>query len=134
MKGIYKRPNSQFYQIRYRGLDGRIIRESTGTTKLREAQTLLHKRKAQIDAGKQPEVKKISNYSFKQLADKYSQWMQGRHRSADSKKYRIRELVSIFGGLKLREMNLFVFYDHYCPVKIAHFAMTLPVCYATVQA
>ena len=69
MKGVFKRLNSQFYQIRYRGLDGRIMRKSSGTTKLREAQTLLHKRKSQIDAGKQPGVKSYVNQLH--VIDKY---------------------------------------------------------------
>ena len=61
-KGIYKR--GSIYWIRYAGLDGKIIRESTGSTKYREAEALLIQRKQAIKEGKQPEIKKIKNYIF----------------------------------------------------------------------
>ena len=56
-KGLYKRGN--IYWIRYAGLDGRTIRESTGSEKFRDAEALLLKRKQAIKEGKEPEVVKI---------------------------------------------------------------------------
>ncbi len=66
-KGIYKRGN--IYWARYVGLDGRIIRESSGSTKFREAEYLLIKRRNDIKEGKQPEMKRIANHSFNELAE-----------------------------------------------------------------
>ena len=45
-KGIYKRGN--LFWLRYAGLDEKIVFEPTGTDKLRNAETQLHKRKAEI--------------------------------------------------------------------------------------
>lgn len=102
-KGIYKRGN--IYWIRYAGLDGKTVFESSGSDKFREAEVLLIQRRNAIKEGKQPEIKRIANHTFRELAEKYIQWMQGRHRSAESKKYRINIILSHFGNLPLRHFN-----------------------------
>lgn len=105
-KGIYKRGN--LYWIRYAGLDGKTVYESTGTTKLKDAETLLHKRKADIQVGKQPEIKRIANYSFNELADQYLRWIAGRQASAKVKGYIIAELRQRFGNIPLRRFNTII--------------------------
>lgn len=102
-KGIYKRGNK--YWIRYAGLDGRTVYESSGSDKFRDAEELYIKRKKAIKDGKEPEIKKIVNHGFKELSDKYKQWIQGRHRSASSKEYRIEQLIDHFGDIPLRRFN-----------------------------
>src|SRR4030042_20893 len=102
-RGIYKRGN--VFWIRYAGLDGKTFYESSGSDKFRTAEALLIQRKQAIKEGKQPEIKRIGNHTFKELAEKYIPWMQGRHRSADSKKYRINIILSHFGSLPLRSFN-----------------------------
>ncbi len=102
-KGIYKRGNK--YWIRYAGLDGRTVFESSGSEKFREAEELYIKRKKAIADGKEPETKKIANHGFKELAEQYKQWIQGRHRSANSKEYRIDQLTDHFGDIPLRRFN-----------------------------
>lgn len=106
VRGIYKRGN--IIWIRYAGLDGRIIRETSGSTKIRDAEDLLIKRKQAIKEGKQPETKKKANHTFSELANRYSAWMEGRHRSARSKAYRINSMLSRFGILPLRRFNTHV--------------------------
>ncbi len=66
-KGIYKRGN--VYWIRYAGLDGKIVRESTGSTKFADAEDKLIDRKKSIKEGIEPEIKRIKNYTFNELAD-----------------------------------------------------------------
>ena len=105
-KGIYKRGKT--YWVRYAGLDGNIVFESSGSERFDDAETLLINRKKAIKDGKQPEIKKIANYTFKELAEKYVQWMQGRHRSANSKIYLIRQLISQFGSLPLKRFNTLI--------------------------
>ena len=102
-KGIYRR--GKVYWIRYAGLDGRIIRESSGSDKFDNAETLLIKRKNSIKEGKQPEIKKIANHTFRELAEKYKSWVNGRQRSAKIKEYIIDKLVDSFGNLPLRRFN-----------------------------
>jgi integrase len=102
-KGIYKR--GKIYWVRYSGLDGKTVFESSGSEKFGDAQTLYINRKNSIKEGKQPEIKKIENHSFKELSEKYLQWINGRHLSAVTKAYRINDLVSHFGSIPLRRFN-----------------------------
>ena len=102
-KGIYKRGHT--YWIRYAGLDGKIARESSGSHSFSDAETLLLKRKTAVKEGKAPQIKKIANYSFSDLAERYLLWINGRHKSAEVKTYIIRELVNKFGNLPLRRFS-----------------------------
>ncbi len=101
-KGLYKRGN--VYWVRYAGLDGRVIRESSGSSKFREAEALLIKRRQSIKEGKQPEIKKIANYTFKELAGEYLQWAE-RQRCFRTKKGYILQLVEAFGHIPLRRFT-----------------------------
>ena len=101
-KGIYKR--GSVYWIRYAGLDGKTVYESSKSTKLKDAQALLAKRKAAIVEGKQPEVKRIKNYTFRELTEEYLRWAE-RQRSFRSKKGFILQLLDRFGSLPLRRFN-----------------------------
>ena len=102
-KGIYLRGN--IYWIRYAGLDGKIIFESTRKTKLKDAEDLLHKRKAEVLAGNQPEIKKkVPNITFKELSVEYLGWAK-RQRSFKSKELLVNQLVTIFGKYPLRMFN-----------------------------
>jgi integrase len=107
-KGIYKR--GEVYWIRYAGLDGKTVYESskqgdrTGT-KVKDAEALLHERKADIGRGKQPEIKKkIPNYTFRDLSVEYLQWAK-RQRSFPQKETLVKQLVTIFGAYPLRAFN-----------------------------
>jgi len=103
-KGIYKRQNSNFYWIRYAGPDGRIIRESAKTSSKREAEYLLACRKKDVKEGKVPEVKKIKNHFFKELAVDYLSWAE-RQKSFKSKRGFVNLLVESFGNCLLRSFN-----------------------------
>lgn len=101
-KGIY--PRGKILWLRYAGLDGKIVFESSESDKLRVAEALLHKRKADIQAGKQPEVIKIKNHSFRELAEEYVKWAE-RQRGFQKKAYVINQLVNEFGQYPLRRFD-----------------------------
>jgi len=106
MKGIYKRGN--IYWIRYAGPDSQIIRESSGSEKFKKAEDLLISRKQNIKEGKGiPEIKRIKNHSFKDLADEYLKFAE-RQRSFESKQGFIKQLVERFGPLPLRRFNTMI--------------------------
>jgi integrase len=107
-KGIYKR--GEVYWIRYAGLDGKIVYESskqgdkTGT-KIKDAEALLHDRKADIGRGKQPEkARKIPNTTFKELATEYLKWSE-RQRGFQKKSFFIQQLRDKFDNVPLRHLN-----------------------------
>ncbi len=107
-RGVFKKPNSKYWWIRYADLYGKTRYESSETTKHSDAVLLYNKRKAEVEKGKAPEIRKIANYKFKELAERYSDWMNGRHRSANSKQYRINQLISHFGIIPLRQINTLI--------------------------
>jgi integrase len=101
-KGIYKRGN--VYWICYNGLDGRVIRESSRSRRYDEAELLLDKRRKEVREGNEPEIIKIPNYFFKDLAEEYIQWSE-RQRSFVRKAYVINQLVREFGNYRLRQFS-----------------------------
>ena len=101
-RGIYKRHN--IWWVMYSGLDGLMHYESSCSDKFRKAEALLHKRKADIQAGKQVEVKKISNHTFQELTEQYKVWAE-RQRCYKSKRYLIKQLADKFGRLPLRRFS-----------------------------
>lgn len=102
-KGIYRRGN--IYWIRYAGLDGKMVYESSDSEKFKDAEDLYIKRKNTIKDGKQPEIKRITNHTFRELSEKYLAWITGRQKSAKIKGYIVGQLVDIFGSLPLRRFN-----------------------------
>jgi integrase len=101
-KGIYKRGKK--YWIRYAGLDGKTLYETSGSERFRDAQDLYIQRKEEIKKGKQPEIKRIKNHSFNDLATEYEKWAV-RQKSFDSKPYLINQLKEVFGNLPLRRFS-----------------------------
>src|SRR5512139_373809 len=101
-KGLFKRGN--VWWVRYAGIDGRIVRESSGSTRFRDAEALLIQRRNDIKEGNQPEVKRISNHTFNELAEQYKRWAE-RQRSYRSKHGFINQLAEAFGSLPLRRFN-----------------------------
>jgi integrase len=101
-RGIYRRGG--IWWVRYAGLDGRIIRESSGSSRFRDAEALLIRRKQAVKEGKQPEIKCIKNHFFNELAEAYLKWAE-RQRSFRSKRLAIKQLREEFGNLPLRRFN-----------------------------
>lgn len=101
-KGIYLRGNVLW--LRYAGLDGKTVFESSGSAKLKVAEALLHKRKAEIQEGNQPERIKIKNHSFRDLAQEYVKWAE-RQRAFRQKRLVVIQLVSQFGHYPLRRFD-----------------------------
>lgn len=100
-KGLYRRGN--IYWIAYRA-GGKLCRESTGTTLQREAEYILSCRKKEIKEGKIPEVKKIKNYKFAELAQNYLVWVE-HQRAYKSKKCFIRQIMEVYGNFNINELN-----------------------------
>jgi integrase len=100
--GIYKRGG--VWWIRYTGIDGKQKRESTRSDKYQDAVILLGKRKGDIANGKEPEVTKVGNFTFRDLVGEYHKWAE-RQRSYRTKSTFIDQLSEAFGDLPLRRFN-----------------------------
>ncbi len=101
-RGIYKR--GRIWWIRYAGPDGKMVYESSGSTRFKDAEALLHKRKAEVREGRLPEIKRIGNHTFKELSEEYKKWAM-RQKSFRTKIYYIESLEAEFGNLPLRRFN-----------------------------
>jgi len=106
VKGVYKR--GKVYWIRYAGIDGRTVFESSGSDKFRDAEALLIERKQMVKDGKNPGARRIGNDTFRDLADQYLQWIDGRQRAAGTKACRIKGILTRFGNLPLKNFTTFV--------------------------
>ncbi len=105
MKGIYKRPDSNKYWISYVDASGRIVRESSGSDKYRDAAGLLHKQKQAVLEGKHICVRRPKNHDFSELAERYMTWVKGRQKSEKVKGYIIGQLLKKYGNLPLIRFN-----------------------------
>jgi|SRR3990167_4473754 len=103
-KGIYKR--GEVYWIRYADLIGKIVFESSGSTKFKDAEALVIKRKQSVKEGKQPEiVKRIANHTFNELVSEYAKWAERQKSFRKSKIYLIKQLGETFGNIPLRRFT-----------------------------
>lgn len=104
-KGIYKR--GSIYWVRYALSDGTMKFETSGSTKFKDAENLLIKRKQEVREGKLPETIHITNHSFKELAEEYKKFA-ARQRCYRTKVYLINQLIQDFGVLPLRKFSTMV--------------------------
>jgi hypothetical protein len=66
---VFLRKKSSFWWIRYRSREGKIVKESTGTTDQQSAERFLRKRLDARDEGKLPPILAGRNLTFSQWAD-----------------------------------------------------------------
>lgn len=104
MRGLYKQKNSAMWWCCYKGLDGRVIRQSTGKIEYNEAVDFLMERRTDVKAGKEPEPKKIVNHTFSELAKEYLVWAE-RQRGFKNKAGIVEQLRERFGDVPLRQFN-----------------------------
>lgn len=102
-KGIYKRGN--IWWIHYTGLDGRQIKESSRSTKFRDAEALLTQRKYQVQQGQQPEMIRVQNFTFRELAKRYREHCE-HERGYRNKKSILKMTEEEFGNLPLKHFTL----------------------------
>ena len=71
VKGLFLRPDSPYWWIRYADRNGRIRREKTGTTEKKLAKDILGKKRNQVAENRYLDVKKVPKTTFFQLLDEY---------------------------------------------------------------
>ncbi len=100
-KGLYKRKASRLWWICYQDPFGKMQYESSRSTSRKDAEYLLACRKKAVGEGKTPEIKRIKNHSFRELAGEYLRWAE-RQRCFPTKKVLVGQLVEVFGNYPLR--------------------------------
>lgn len=99
VRGLYKRGN--IWWVCYQDPFGVMRFESSKSASQKEAMYLLSCRKKEVAEGKTPEVKRIKNHSFRELAEAYLNWARPQ-RAYKDKANRVRVLVEVFGNYALR--------------------------------
>ena len=104
MGSIYKRKNSANWWIKYYE-EGKPYRESSGSTRKRDAQRLLAKRQGAIATGKftgiQPEKTTLQEL-FKDLVNDYK---INRKRNLNLVKHYVKKLKAYFGGIRAQSIT-----------------------------
>ncbi|ODS33560.1 MAG: integrase [Candidatus Scalindua rubra] len=102
MSGLYRR--GKMYWIDYR-VNGRRYRESTGTTKRREAEYVHACRTKEANEGKTPEIKKIKKVvKLFELAKDYLKWTE-RQKVHRTKKVWVKQLIESFGNFDVKDLK-----------------------------
>ncbi|MBI5696689.1 MAG: site-specific integrase [Nitrospirae bacterium] len=102
-KGMFKRPASPYWWIRYTGADGKQKKESTKTTLKTEAEYLLSKRRKEAVEGIIPE-RNIKAAMFSALIQDYLVWAE-RQKAYVSKRNRVNQLLVEFGDIPLSSFS-----------------------------
>lgn len=102
MRGLYKRQD--IWWCSYLAPSGKYVRESTRFKDYNLAVDFLMKRKVDIMAGIEPDVRKAVSYTFKDLAKEYVIWCE-RQRGFSRKKRFIKQLVDRFGDYPLKAFS-----------------------------
>jgi len=103
-RGLYRRRGSPHWWIRYADRNGRIIRESTGTTEKKLARDILAKQKVLVAENRHMDVKKVPKTSFYELCDRYWE-LDGKYKRMKGLSHIIKIWKKWFGNVPMKELN-----------------------------
>jgi len=106
MARIFRRKSNGVYYIDY-FVDGRRQKKSTGTKNRKEAERCLQSRLGDIVQGKfKLEDRKPAPY-FEEFSHVYLDWAKQNKKSWERDVYSLKELIPVFGGLRLAAIHPF---------------------------
>ena len=103
-RGLYRRRGSPHWWIRYADPNGRIVRESTGTSEKKLARDILAKKRVLVVEGRHLDKKKIPRTTFFELCDQYWE-LWGKHRPMKGLFHMIKIWKSKIGNLPVKEVS-----------------------------
>ena len=103
-RGLFQRKGSPNWWIRFADPNGRIVRESTGTTEKTLAKKVLAKKKTLVVEGKHLDVKKVPKTTFYQLCDQYWE-LEGQHKRMKGLSYMLEIWKKAFGNTPVKELT-----------------------------
>jgi len=102
-KGLYRRGN--IWWIAYKDADGKVQRETSGSTLHKEAQLLLNRRRYEAQEGKKTKKRLQDDATFADLIPEYDRYCRNQA-AYKSKQSHLKQLKERFGNLRLRDLNL----------------------------
>jgi len=103
-RGLYRRDGSPYWWLRYADRNGRIIRETTGTTEKKLARDILAKKKVQVAENRHLDVRKVPNTTFYELCEQYWE-LWGKHRRMHGLSNMIEIWKKRFGNVPAKELT-----------------------------
>lgn len=104
--GLYRRKDSNVWWMSFT-TNGKMYRKSTETDDKDLARRILKSIEGKIAEGKWfPDTQeKLADFKFRELAEKYKMWTDGRQKSAIWKGYVIKQLLQEFSGVALNHFT-----------------------------
>ncbi len=102
MSRLYKRGNVYWFDFR---VNGTRYRKSTGKTKRREAEEVLHDEREKAKTGECSGIKRIKDCKVAVLAGDYSSWVSTQKSYKTSKRYFIKQIIEVFGNINLSDLD-----------------------------
>ena len=103
-RGLFRRRGSPYWWIRYADRNGRIHRQSAGTTSKKLAREILAKQKVLVAENRHMDVKRVPKTTFYELCDRY--WkLDGKHKRMKGLSNMIEIWKRRFGNVPMKEFN-----------------------------
>ena len=102
MSRLYKRGNVYWFDFR---INGTRYRKSTGETKRRAAEDVLHDEKEKAKKGECSGTLKIKDCKVAVLADEYSKWVSTQKSYITSKRFFIKQIKEVFGNINVSDLD-----------------------------
>ena len=103
-RGLYRRRGSPNWWIRYADPNGRLVRESTGTSEKKLARDILAKKKVLVVEGRHLDKKKIPKTTFYELCDQY--WkLWGRHKRMNGLANMLEIWKQAIGNVAIKDLS-----------------------------
>src|SRR2546428_11371986 len=103
-RGLLRRRVSPHWWIRYADKNGRIRRESTGTSEKKLARDILSKKKVLVAENRHLDVRRLPRCTFSELCDRY--WKaDGQHKRMHGLKAMLERLKEAIGAVQLVEIS-----------------------------
>ena len=103
-RGLYRRRGSPHWWIRYSDANGRIMRESSGTSEKKLARAILGKKKTLVAEGRHLDKKRVPKTTFYELSSQYWE-MWGQHKRMKGLSHMIAIWKQSLGNVSLKELN-----------------------------
>ena len=103
-RGLYRRRGSPHWWIRYSDANGRIMRESSGTSEKKLARAILGKKKTLVAEGRHLDKKQVLKTTFYELCTQYWQ-LWGQHKRMKGLSNMIEIWKQSFGNVPLEELT-----------------------------
>jgi len=104
MKGLYRRRGSPNWWVRYADPNGRIVRESTGTSEKTLAKKVLVKKRVLVVEGRHLDKKQVPKTTFFELCNQYWE-LWGKHKRMKGLSHMLEICKQAIGNVAIKDLR-----------------------------